>query len=79
MKKKDLILIIVVAVVAAFAAFFVSRLFLTAPKQLQQEVEVVEPISAEFKSPDKRIFNNEAINPTRLIRIGENQNPNPFQ
>ena len=79
MKKKDLLLITAVAIVAGVAALIISRIFLSAPKHLQQEVEVVEPISAEFKTPDQRIFNQQAINPTRLIRIGENQNPNPFE
>jgi hypothetical protein len=79
MKKKDALLIVVVAITAGVMALVISRIFLSAPKHLQQEVEVVEPISAEFKTPDTRIFNDQAINPTRLIRIGENQNQNPFE
>ena len=79
MKKKDLTLILVIAVIAGVLSFLLSRLVFGNPQSRTTLVEVVEPISAEFKSPDQKIFNQDAINPTRLIKIGgEPQNQNPF-
>jgi hypothetical protein len=48
------------------------------PQDQQAEVEVIEPITAEFTQPDKRYFNEKSVNPTQPIRIGENQNQQPF-
>lgn len=79
MKQKDIATIIIVAAVAGVAALIISNLFLASDSQLATEVEVVEPISAEFPTPDSRYFNDDAVNPTQLIRIEENQNKNPFR
>jgi len=78
MKKKDIGLVGAIAFFAGVIALVVSNMLIATPENLQTEVEVVQPISAEFSEPDKRYFNPEAINPTRLIRIGESQNQNPF-
>ncbi len=78
MKQKDIAIIIIVCFVSAVASLFISRAIFTAPKHRQQQVEVVEAISTEFNKPDAKYFNNESLNPTRLIKIGENPNPQPF-
>ena len=79
MKSKDITLLVVIAVFSGFIAFMASNLFLASPKNLKQQVEVVEPISTEFASPDERYFNANAINPTQMIRISEGEKPNPFE
>lgn len=79
MKSKDVALIIAIAGFAGVFALIISNIFLASPKNLVTTVEVVEPISTEFKIPDQKYFNNNSVNPTRLIQIRENQNPNPFQ
>ncbi|MEK7602692.1 MAG: hypothetical protein AAB459_00415 [Patescibacteria group bacterium] len=54
----------------------ISKFTFSRPASRQEKVEVVEAISSEFKEPDKKYFNNEAINPTVLIKIGQGtQNP----
>lgn len=78
MKKKDIGLIVAVVIFSGMLSFFVSRTLFTSPKDLQTEVEVVEPISADFKQPDKRYFNENSINPTIPITIGDDQNTKPF-
>jgi hypothetical protein len=78
MKQKDVILIVIVAFVSAILAFVISNTFINSPKNRSTTAEVVEPIVADFPSPDKRYFNENSINPTQLIRIGENTNPSPF-
>lgn len=79
MKQKDLAMIILIAGVSAILAFFVSKMFIASDQKLQSEVEVVEPITAEFATPSNKYFNDQSLNPTRLIQIEENQNQNPFQ
>lgn len=80
MKEKDVALIIIVCFVSAVFSLFVTRAIFTAPKHRQQQVEVVEKLTSEFAIPTKedKYFNANAINPTRLIKIGENPNPQPF-
>ncbi len=78
MKQKDFLLIGVVVIVSAVASIILTKIIISPPKNRQQEVEVVNPISADFSKPDPRSFNTAAFNPTQLITIGENQNANPF-
>lgn len=78
MKQKDYMLILVAVFFGGIVSFFVSTLIFSSPKSRQTEVEVVEKISPEFNYPDKKYFNDQSINPTKLIQIGDNNNPNPF-
>ncbi|CAN5656314.1 hypothetical protein BH23PAT1_BH23PAT1_1170 [soil metagenome] len=78
MKQKDIVTIILVAGITGVIAFLLANFFIASSQQLETEVEVVEPISADFPVPDERYFNEKAINPTQLIRIEENKNTNPF-
>lgn len=78
MKQKDIALIIVVVFVSVILSVVVSKIFITAPKNRQQQVEMVTPISADFASPDKRYFNQASVDPTQLIKIGEDSNKSPF-
>jgi hypothetical protein len=79
MKQKDIALIAVIVVFSAIVSLLVSNMFFASPAKRQQQVEVVEPISAEFQQPDSRYFNNTAFDPTKLITIGQSQNPEPFK
>lgn len=78
MKQKDVALIIVVAFVSAIISFVVSRFLFVTPQNRQQQVEVVQGLSASFSSPDSRYFNSNSIDPTQLTQIGNTNNPNPF-
>lgn len=77
MKQKDIALIIIVVFLTAIGSFFLSGL-LFKTNNLSEKVDTVEPISADFKTPDSKFFNPDAINPTQLIRIGDNSNNQPF-
>ncbi len=79
MKQKDIVLIVAVSLISGVLSFFISRLLFTSPKNRQQQVEVVEKISADFPIPDKKYFNPNAVNPTKLIQIGDTPNPQPFK
>ncbi len=78
MKQKDYLLVAVVVIVSAVFSILLSKIVITSPKHRQQQVEVVNPITAEFNKPDAKYFNKDAINPTQLIHIGDNSNTNPF-
>ncbi len=78
MKQKDILLIIIVIFVSTIISMVVSKIFISAPKNRQQTVEVVPVISAKFDTPDKTYFNDKSIDATLLITIGNNTNPQPF-
>ena len=78
MKQKDLILIIVVVFFSGVISFVVSRIFITGGANRNLTAETVQPITSDFQSPDKSVFNDKAINPTQLIQIGDNKNKQPF-
>jgi len=42
------------------------------------EVDVIAPISTKFDNPDPKIFNEDSVNPTELIRTEEGNSNNPF-
>ncbi len=78
MKQKDIILIIVAVFISGMLSFFVSNKLFTVQPNQQAEVEVIEPITAEFPTPDARYFNDKSFDPTQSIKIGEGQNSQPF-
>lgn len=79
MKKNDWTIIIFVAVFSSIVAFFAAGALIN-PESEPLEVEVVEPITAEFGTLDSDYFNDNSINPTQLIRIGDDEgNVSPFR
>ena len=78
MKQQDFTLIIIVIFVSAVFALFVSKATIASPQKRQQQVQVVQPISASLPKPDSRYFNGQAIDPTQTITTGNNTNPDPF-
>jgi hypothetical protein len=79
MKQKDIAIIVVVVFVSGLLSYFISNALFASPDKLQTEVEVVEPITADFPEPDTRYFSTNSINPTQTITIGDGQNQQPFQ
>ena len=78
MKQKDIAIILVIIFISGVGSFLLSNKLFTIPADQQVEVEVVEPITADFSEPDDRYFNNKSINPTQTIKIGDDQNKQPF-
>lgn len=79
MKQKDIALIVIVVLISGVLSYFVSNALFATADSLETEVEVVEPITADFPKPDQRYFNAESLNPTQTITIGDGQNQQPFQ
>ena len=78
MKQKDVALIGVVVIVSIIVSVILSNMLITSPKNRQEKVEVVAPISSDFTQPDTKYFNNNSIDPTQLIQIGGSSNLQPF-
>lgn len=79
MKKKDITLLIVIVLISAVFSYFISGFFIGSPDTEPQRAEVVEAITNDFTSPSNQFFNEESINPTQLIRIGDDEgNVTPF-
>lgn len=78
MKQKDIALIIVVCFFSAIMSFVLSNMVISSPKNRQQKAEVVDQITDEFQQPSNKYFNATSVNPTQTIRIGDGQNPTPF-
>ena len=78
MKQKDISLIIVIALLSAVVSIVLTKLLISTPKNRSEKVTIVEPITSDFPAPDQKYFNSNSIDPTRLIRVGDNANPNPF-
>jgi hypothetical protein len=83
MKQKDLMTIAIIVIIATvFSTILANKLF-NSSKHHNLKAAKVEPISSSF--PDvkndptyKTFFNNEAIDPTQLIKIGTSKNDSPF-
>lgn len=74
MKQKDIALIAILAIISAAVSIFISTKIFVTPKDRQQKVEVIDPISAEMNQVDKRYFNGDSINPTKNTQLdGTNQ------
>ncbi len=78
MKQNDIIQIVVVGFLALVIALVLSSVVFNPSSKKGQKRNIVTPISKDFKSPDKRFFNENSVNPTQVIRIGENTNQKPF-
>lgn len=78
MKQKDIALILVVAFVGAVAALLISNWLITGQQNREQTAEVIDVVTDEFQQPPEDYFNADSINPTKLIKIGGESNPNPF-
>lgn len=86
MKRKDLGLIGAVVVFSAVVSFVLATAFFSYDKGKGISVDKVSEISTTFVqkgTPDyatnyEPFFNENAINPTQLIKIGDGSNPAPL-
>ena len=75
MKKTDIAMIIFIASVSIMVSYFVTKSIMGDAVSKPVEVESAKKLSTEVKSPDEKIFNSNAINPTVEVTIGGNQTP----
>jgi hypothetical protein len=78
MKQKDVALIAVIAIVSGVISFLASGFIFAKPADRQQTAEKVDVITSDFPLPSEKYFNASSVDPTQLVEIGDNNNPNPF-
>jgi hypothetical protein len=84
MKQKDIPILIVIVIIAAVFSSIIAHAIFGSTKNHNLKVPVVQPISNEFPHFDndnnyKSIFNEQALDPTQLIKIGTSPSTTPFQ
>lgn len=78
MRKNDIALIILIVSIALVISFFVGKAVIGDPQNKPVMVEVAKPISDSFVAPSPAIFNDQAVNPTENITIGNSNKEDPF-
>jgi len=79
MKQRDIFIIVAAAIVAGLFSLIISNLLFGGSKTYNLTAPQIEPISTEFITPDSRYFNDDAIDPTVDIQIGDTTNPDVLQ
>lgn len=78
MKQKDVALILVISFMSAVLSLVISNLVFSSSSKKQLRSDVVTAIKPDFNKPDSKYFNETSINPTQIIRIGNDENQKPF-
>lgn len=78
MKQKDIALILVVSFISGIFSLFISNMLLGGSSKRNLTSDVVTAINTDFKQPNKKYFNESSVDPTQIIRIGDNTNAQPF-
>ncbi|HET8689824.1 MAG TPA: hypothetical protein VFL81_00055 [Candidatus Saccharimonadales bacterium] len=78
MKKSDVAILILIIGVSLLVAFLVGKAVFGSATTQPVEVETADTISAEVTPPDPAVFNDQAINPSVRISIGNSSNQQPF-
>ncbi len=72
MKKTDIAMIVLIAGFSVLISYLViNSLAQGGFSEQTYEVKTTEPISNEYVKPSSEIFNNDAINPTVQVNIGQ--------
>lgn len=78
MKKSDIALLILIVSISLGVAYFAGKAVLGDRTQQPAPVEKTEVIKADVITPDETVFNENAINPSVSINIGNSTNQAPF-
>ncbi|MDB5168690.1 MAG: hypothetical protein JWO41_46 [Candidatus Saccharibacteria bacterium] len=77
MKQKDIAMVIGIVIVSGIISLVVAKSLFGAQKG-NLTAEVVQKITADFPTPDRKYFNDKSFDPTKLITISQNDNNDPF-
>lgn len=64
MKKNDIAALVLIVAIAGVVSYFIANAVIGKPNNDPVEVEQVTPINATFPTPDSRVFNEQAVDPT---------------
>ena len=71
MKQSDIFTIIIIASIGMVGAFFASNALLGNPNELMLKHKTISQITPELVAPDPETFNQDAINPTVEVYVGQ--------
>jgi len=69
MKKTDIAMIILIATVSVGIAYFVANSIFGNVAEEGVKVRTIDPITSTVETPDSKIFNDNAINPSIEVNI----------
>lgn len=78
MKKADWALIILIVAVVGIAGYFAVNAIVPPPNKDLEKVETATQILPGIAPPSPTVFNEDAINPTVKVRIGDQGDQQPF-
>ena len=78
MKNKDIAVIISIVIVSSILSYVIASKVITTPANRQQHVPMIAQIVDQISQPSPTYFNAQSVDPTKLIYIGNNANPAPF-
>ncbi len=73
MNKKDVVIVIVVAFVSLMIAYFGMNNLVSRSEQATIRVKEVATIDSKLEEPSRAVFNQNSINPTVKIIIGQSE------
>lgn len=78
MKQNDIAALVLIVAVAGVISYFVANAVIGQPKNNPVQVEQVTAIAPNFPTPDPRVFNDKAIDPTVKINGSGEASQQPF-
>ncbi len=78
MKKNDIAAVVLIVAIAGIISWFGAGALIGKPENNPVEIERMTVIEPNFPTPDPRIFNDKAIDPTVEIKDGGQSSQNPF-
>lgn len=78
MKQSEIAMVILVAAISLVTAYWLGGILINSPDHRSATVEIAIPFGAEFSEPSKKIFNDNSVNPTEKITIGDADKDKPF-
>ncbi len=78
MRKNDFAALVLIASISLLVAWFAASSIIGEPKKEARKVKTIDEISSKVETPDNKIFNKKAINPTVERSIGKSSDSLPF-
>jgi hypothetical protein len=78
MKKNDITLVVSSMLFGVIFAVIVTSVLLSNSASMNQQITVVNTINTTFQPPSGQYLNVNSIDPTLLVKIGNNSNATPF-
>jgi len=77
MKRSDLAMIVLIAAASAGIAYFIASSVLGNMTEQAVKVKTIDSITSTVETPDKKIFNENAINPSVEVNINNTEEDKP--